>query len=263
MTTGIRTMGSVASIVLGLGMAACEAGDDGRWQATEPPLAVESYLSFASICPGEQRTKALRVANVGTTRSFRLLDARIEDDDGDFRVEFTPTELAPNRFVDLLVTYAPRTTARTPIAYLVVEHDIEELASPRKVPLTVALDKPMEVHFDPNPIDFGAVEIGQSKDVEFTMTNMACDPMTIQALRVSAPGTSVFSLVSVAGPAEAALPAVLAHEQSLNVTLRFTPTSCASMANLPLEIDGEVKGAPLEWGVAMEGKGSGASCAAD
>jgi hypothetical protein len=246
-----------------LAMAACEQGDDGRWRDIEQPLAVDSYLTFASICPGERQTMMLRVANVGTTRSFRLLDARIENDDGDFSVAFTPVELTPDRFVDLPVTYAPRTTERTKTAYLVLEHDIEELGFLRKVPLTVSLDMPMEVHFDPNPIDFGEVEVGRSKDLDFTVTNMACDPVTIQAIRVAAPGTPVFSLVSVAGAAGAGLPAVLVHEQSVNVTLRFTPDACAPMADISLEIDGAIQGAPREWGVAMEGEGSGPSCSAD
>lgn len=263
MKPGIRTAITAACMALFLGMAACEPVDDERWRDIEPPLAVDSYLTFDSICPGERQTRTLRVANVGVTRSFRLLDARIENDDGDFSVAFTPAELAPNRYVDLPVTYAPRTTATTPTAYLVLEHDIEELGYLRKVPLTVSLDMPMEVHFDPNPIDFGAVEVGQTKDVEFAVTNMACDPLTIQAMRVAAPGTPVFSLVSVAGPAGAGLPAVLSHEQSMNVTLRFTPTSCATMANFLLEIDGAVNGASREWGVAMEGRGAGSSCEAD
>lgn len=263
MMPGIRTIFMIGGMALFLGMAACEPVDDERWRDIEPPLAVDSYLTFDSICPGERQTRTLRVANVGVTRSLRLLDARIENDDGDFSVAFTPAELAPNRYVDLPVTYAPRTTATTPTAYLVLEHDIEELGYLRKVPLTVSLDMPMEVHFDPNPIDFGAVEVGQTKDVEFAVTNMACDPLTIQAMRVAAPGTPVFSLVSVAGPAGAGLPAVLSHEQSMNVTLRFTPTSCAYMANFLLEIDGAIKGASREWGVAMEGRGAGSSCAAD
>jgi len=90
----------------------------------------------------------------------------------------------------------------------------------------------------PDPIAFGTVECGASRDLVVRILNTGCRPVSITSAFLDLEGSTGFTMESVTLPEEASLPLVLGGGESLDVVLRFTPT-LAGEVRTSLIVSGE------------------------
>lgn len=144
-----------------------------------PPMGIlktNNKIDFGDVQTGRLGEYVLEVSNVGDA-SLKVeqieLDPNFTSDAYKFKIPVEPFELSPLQKKNLKVTFqpfAPDTAAQSNFRFVT---DIMVKKTPVIVPVTVRANSlPPQILIEPNPIDFGSVLVGSTREVELTITNL-------------------------------------------------------------------------------------------
>lgn len=164
-------------------------------EATEP-VAIEvapgelhvptRTLDFGTVALADSAQQDLVLSNVGTGTLY-IHDLQLSDDG--LRVHWTlgadvQQELAPGETLLVPVFLAPRDVVDPTVVLTVVSSDP---ATPRiTVELTAQVAGVPVLRLNPDALDFGDVQVGQSKTLDVVLSNLGNDTLTIDSLTLDA-----------------------------------------------------------------------------
>ena len=196
---------------------------------TPQVAASTAALSFAEVEVGSRRERTVIVTNVGNAPlTIREISVEAEPEGvfslaGELTVAGVPTEeisVAPRSEVPIGVVFAPTSVGS-------VTGTLQLMSNAANVEvLTVSLngigtEAPMPaLTASPSVIDFGEVEIGQTRTLMVSMLNEGSKNLTISNLMLMAADGTSFALGTIP-----VLPAVVPPATTVNAEIRFVPTT--------------------------------------
>lgn len=210
--------------------------DDVNLGKLDALIEVVEVVDFGDVQVGITAKHELKLKNAG---SGAVQISSIKTSEGfsgsvhQFVVPMDPFTLRPNEETTLTITYQPFQESEEPNE---VSFTLE--TAPEDAEVTVKLrgrGVRSGLIVDPNPIDFGTVLVGSTRDLQVTLTNALSSPVELfQVGLTQGSGDGRFELIEApAGMLNAAgslLPSgqTLEAGQSTTVTFRYTPGEIAS-----------------------------------
>ncbi len=174
MNSIFRSLSLIVPLSAGLVAAGC--GDDVAVEKLEGKLVAENAIAFGDVQVGIKRTIELEVKNEG----LGLLEfSKVEHGenassaDHEFQVPTQGFALGPNQSQVLAVSFQPFVDMEEPLRWFFRLHfdcDREGMCKTFTVDVTGrGISSGLKV--EPNPIDFGTVLVGSSRDLDVKITN--------------------------------------------------------------------------------------------
>ncbi len=182
----------------------------------EPEIDVTpASLDFGDVEIGQTADLQITINNDGDAD---LNVSSLSVDNSLFTIEtpIAPAVIAPNSSQDVTLRFTPVAEGSQSGTLDIASDDADEAI------VSIALDgngttpPPMEpqIEFSPTSLDFGDVEIGQSADLQITVSNSGLADLTVSEIAIE---EGVFSLNS------SNIPAVIPPAGSIDVTISFAP----------------------------------------
>jgi hypothetical protein len=202
--------------------------------AVSPPL-----VDFSEVQVGTTRALTVTVTNPGTAELTLTGVAVDGGPDGVFFLGTVPTipvGVAPGDSVLLEAVFAP-VTETSVAGTLTIESDVAGMPVVT-VPLNgTGVPMPMsQIDVNPAALAFGDVEIGSTRLINVTITNLGAAPLNLSALTVNGPA---FRLGAASGA-----PVVVEPASSVTAGIVFEPSS-EDLATGTFEIGSDASNAPL------------------
>jgi hypothetical protein len=262
-----------------LAAAGCGA-DTGKLGQLRGDLQTMSVIDFGDVQVGVVMPYALVLANKGNGALTVTAITPAQDfatADYAFSVANQPLPFAPNESKTLAVTFQPETVTMAPVeSHFVIQTDVSD-GMGGKVAITVTVrgrGVSSGLGVNPNPVDFGTVLVGSSRELDFTLTNNLAGPVDLVTMigadgrpPVDSSGNGRFEIVSMVQPSGSLLAGTstsLPPGQSITVRARYTPDPASSgsldrgrwgVSNCPSAL--------CEVDVVMIGQGTNAALACD
>ena len=195
--------------------------------------------AFGNVVVGGNSTKSETLTNTGGS-SLTISQANVSGAGFSISGLTLPATLAVNQSVSFTVKFAP-TVAGAVSGNLALVSDTSN--STLNIPLTGTGDAPGQLSASPASLAFGNVQIGTSSNKSETLTNNGGTSVTISQANLTGAAYSISGLT---------LPATLAPNQSVALTVTFSPTA-AGAANGTLAIVSDAPGSPLNIGLSGNG----------
>ncbi len=205
-----------------------------RGQGVDSDIEVEPLtLVFSGLHVGQTQTKSFYVKNVGE-RSHEITSLVFQSSSSTIAGELsltsststtstTPLTLQPSERIQVDVKYVP-SDARSDTDRVVVEST--GLRAPVEVEITASADPAPtpRIVVSPSPLDFGQVEVGQTKPLNLKIENLGNAAFTLVSIVIE-PAGSAFS--AMGAPADGT---VFPPNDSEVFPVEFAPTSASSAA---------------------------------
>ena len=180
-------------------------------EARPDVLVSPELLDFGQVGSASSAEDRFTVENTGTA-GLELEDVLLQ---GSGAFTLTVPEglgmIPPGESVEVLVTYAPATSADEAVAWVHTDDaETPELPVALLGSILVA-----DLLIDPNPKDFGYIEAGDTTSGEVDLVNVGGEDLTLSTIAAIGEGFSVLS--------QPALPLTLAPGESAEVSLQFAP----------------------------------------
>lgn len=221
--------GILTGVILAIVALSCGGGLGGGGGLTDDLalLVSPTKLTFETTIVGEQRTKTITLKHVGTSGKVVITSVSlIQKPDGPFSItQPDKMELEPGEATFIAVTYAP-TSGVQETGEVVIRHNVPTANYENRVPITT-LAPVGDLIVIPDPIDFGDVPGGSSKDLDVILKNNGAKPVVITNLMLNVNQSNDFEILSVTvenpPDPEHPLPCTLASGQEIGLTIRYTP----------------------------------------
>ena len=213
---------------MGMGYSALSTGedDDDPLEAFDTPSTCTSNiqhnesLDFGNVCVGDQATNQLEIFNNGTGDLVIYNVSRVSGS-SDITVNpnpATPAVVSPGSQLDLTVRCEPTSTGSKSAVIRIESSDLDE----PQIDLNYTCDSaaPTIATLIANAGDFGDVCPGEFKDLMLTLSNSGDCDLTVSNISSSNNQFIVAGIVS--------LPLVIGPGNSVDVPIRFAPTSFGS-----------------------------------
>ncbi|HOU53095.1 MAG TPA: choice-of-anchor D domain-containing protein [Myxococcota bacterium] len=241
-------LGTVLLLATGPGGSGCSCKDSGGSVAEDLNLlANPTVLNYGTVALGQSKTLTVTLTHVGTSGVVEMDQVYLEGvKEQEFQVEGPEVKtLAVGESTEIRVTYTPKDSLAD-FGYLVITHNVAQQGNVTRISLT-ANGQVGDLNTDPNPIDFGQVEVGKFRDLDVLLKNYGSDAVTVTEIYLRLDGSVDFTIEAFALPeGQSSLPVTLAPGESMGLVMRYEPRGGGADFSA-LVVAGETQGTVSYW----------------
>ena len=182
----------------------------------EPEIDVTPIaLDFGDVEIGQTADLQVSIANNGDV-DLNVLSLSVDNTTFSIETPIAPAVIAPNSSEDVTIRFSPVAEGSQSGTLTIANDDVDESSVAVSLDGNGTTPPPVEPEIDVTPLtlDFGDVEIGQTSDLQVTISNSGIADLNVSSLTVD---NSLFSIESPSAPI------VISPAGSADVTIQFAP----------------------------------------
>ncbi|MEP7342305.1 MAG: choice-of-anchor D domain-containing protein [Acidobacteriota bacterium] len=206
--------------------------------APSATIVVNDPITFDKTCPGNTNNKTLTIGNSG---GCDLIVTGITSSSPEFKVVGVvpfPIVIPPGSTRDITIQFMPMGFTVDPMRMAILTIMSNDLATPNKMVKVIGIVPPPIIQAMPDPLDFGKVCLGKSKELPLTITNTGECNLTVSGISFS---STEFKLVS-----PPAFPFVIPPGGSRVVMVSFMPVGMTGARMATMAINSDDPATPLK-----------------
>ncbi len=246
-------LGLAVAMLAGPGSMGCSCGDQGGQVAKDLNLlAIPNYLAFGTVPLNGQKSLTVTLTHIGLSGTVQLTDIELEDLGSEFTFSRPDkASLEVGESTQITVTYAPL-AASSPDGALLVRHNVAVLGGLTRIPVT-ANGQVGDIVVEPNPIEFGQVDVGTDRMLDVQLRNDGSDSVVLNAISLRLDGSPDFTLEAINLPDGATMPYTLAPKSDLWLVMKYKPLNGGADTST-LVIEGDTRGQYAAWSFDVTGE---------
>jgi len=143
-------------------------------------------VTFGSVATGQHQEQIVTIEHAGTSGTLELKDVRFVSQSTELKIQAPgKTELQPGESTTMLVLYDPIDTAPDSGKIFIATNVPSQTTGTETVEVPVqTVSQGGFIRAVPDPVNFGDIEVGETKPQTITLLNIGSDEVTVTSIKV-------------------------------------------------------------------------------